>query len=218
LGRPADAQILIQKLQAKDDDVVYGALFGLYEIEYQGDTSPIVDKLSHESKKVRSEAYGLLLHMGTVESVRACLEAVGQEQDEKLVEAVKRRLQRIAESEEMALEELKKLPTQQLEQVLKKVKEKREERYRLKPGDRKLTPEEFQEAMDLWMKAHRITGGKYEWVEERHVLAVATAADIPGLLDVRSSLFWRLSDECLYEVRTIDYLIGKLYRKQIEGQ
>jgi len=31
---------------------------------------------------------------------------------------------------------------------------------------------------------HRINGGTYEWVEDRHVLAVCTPAEIPFLMDV----------------------------------
>jgi hypothetical protein len=51
-----------------------------------------------------------------------------------------------------------------------------------------------------WKANQRITGGTYEWVEDRHVLAVSTPAEIPLLLDVMAACYFRLSDECLYEV------------------
>ena len=57
-----------------------------------------------------------------------------------------------------------------------------EEKYRLQPDDRKLTHAEFVKVAAEWKTNKRITGMTYKWVEDRHVLAAATAADIPLLL------------------------------------
>ena len=83
-----------------------------------------------------------------------------------------------------------------------------------KEGDRKLTREEFESACKAWIEASRITTEEHEWIEARHVLAVATPADVPLLLDVRGRLFRRLSDECLAEVMILDDILRRLVRSQ----
>ncbi len=72
-----------------------------------------------------------------------------------------------------------------------------EEKYELKPGDRRLTHKDLWKAAAEWKVNQRITGGTYEWVEDRHVLAVSIPADIPLLLDVMAACYLRLSHECL---------------------
>ena len=95
---------------------------------------------------------------------------------------------------------------------------KQEQRYVLAPTDRRLTRAEFLRAAAEWQKNHRITGGHYAWVEDRHVLAVATADDIPLLLDVRAYVCQRVSDECLDEVRILDRVIQRLGRSRYRQQ
>jgi hypothetical protein len=45
-----------------------------------------------------------------------------------------------------------------------------EEKYELKPGDRKLIHKDLLKAAAEWKTNQRITGSTYEWVEDRHVL------------------------------------------------
>jgi len=87
-----------------------------------------------------------------------------------------------------------------------------EDRYTLKPGDRRLSRDEFKRAVKYWKQEHRITGGEYEWVEERHVAAVTTPDDLDLLIDLRAAVYYRLSDECLYEVATINNLLSRIGR------
>ena len=89
-----------------------------------------------------------------------------------------------------------------------------EEKYRPRPGDRKLAHAEFEKAAAGWKASNRITGGAYEWVEDRHILAATTAADIPLLVDVAAACYERLSDECLYEVHTLQELVQRLGRSR----
>lgn len=100
------------------------------------------------------------------------------------------------------------------EKLFDTARQKRERRFDLDPRERRLTRAEFAEAAAEWKKNRRITGGKFEWVEEHHVLAVATPADIPLLLDVRAAVYERLSDEALYEIKTLEQLIGRLGRSR----
>jgi len=53
----------------------------------------------------------------------------------------------------------------------------------------------------------------------KQLLAASTVEDIPLLVALKSRLYHRLSDECLYEVQKIDHVILRLgrsrYRKQV---
>ncbi len=92
--------------------------------------------------------------------------------------------------------------------------DRREERFELKKDDRKLTHAELIRAAADWKKGNRITGGEFSWVEDRHVLSVATPVDIDMLLEVKASVYKRLSDECLTEARILDGLIHRLGRNR----
>jgi hypothetical protein len=65
-----------------------------------------------------------------------------------------------------------------------------------------------------WKANQRIAGGTYEWVEDRHVLAVCTPAEIPLLMDVMAACYFRLSDECLYEVQMLQEIVKRIGRSR----
>jgi hypothetical protein len=97
-------------------------------------------------------------------------------------------------------------------QLAASLRDRTEEKYRLKPNDRKLTHDDLLKAAAEWKGKGRITGGTYAWVEDRHVMSAASATDIPLLLDVAAVCYVRLSDECLYEVRALQQLVQRLGR------
>ena len=92
------------------------------------------------------------------------------------------------------------------------LRDRKQEKYRLKPNDRKFTHDDLLKAAAEWKANHRITGGTYAWVEDRQMMAAATAADIPFLLDVAAACYTRLSDECLHEIRNLQELVRRLGR------
>jgi hypothetical protein len=91
---------------------------------------------------------------------------------------------------------------------------KEQQRYVLSLADRRLNRAEFLKAVAEWQERHRITGGKYDWVEDRHVLAAATAVDLPLLIDVRARVCERVSDECLAEIATLNRIIERIGRSR----
>src|SRR5262249_46242085 len=93
-----------------------------------------------------------------------------------------------------------KKPVKEREALLAEI---RNSQYFLKRGEQILTRSQLLEAADEWMTNNRLDKGKYAWVEERHILSAATTNDIDLLLEIRASLYERLSDECLYEVRRL---------------
>jgi hypothetical protein len=81
-----------------------------------------------------------------------------------------------------------------------------------------LTHKELLKAAAEWKANHRITGGTYEWVEDRHVLAACTPAEIPLLLDVMAACYLRLSDECLYEVQMLQEIVKRIGRSRYRAE
>jgi hypothetical protein len=73
-------------------------------------------------------------------------------------------------------------------------------------------------AVAEWKANHRIIGGTYEWVEDRHVLGACTPAEIPLLLDVLAACYFRLSDECLYEVQMVQEIVKRIGRARYRAE
>jgi HEAT repeat protein len=74
--------------------------------------------------------------------------------------------------------------------------------------------ESFERACAAWIAASRIDGDEEDRANARRLLAAATAADVPLLLDLRGRLFRRLSDECLEEVALVDEVLCRVVRSR----
>lgn len=85
-------------------------------------------------------------------------------------------------------------------------------KYTIRPDDLRLTREEFEETLADWTARGRITGGPYEWVKDRHMMSVATADDIPALINLRAACYKRVSDECLHETIILGKILFRLGR------
>jgi hypothetical protein len=81
----------------------------------------------------------------------------------------------------------------------------------LQPGEKGYTRDAFLRAAAEWKQKHRMDA------EISEILSGATANDIELLLEVKATLYRRLSDEAMYEVKRIDeavkYLGRSRYRK-----
>jgi hypothetical protein len=84
----------------------------------------------------------------------------------------------------------------------------------LNEGERAITHDELLEVVAEWRETGYIGSDKWDWVETRHFLPAATPADIDLLLDGKASFYLRLSDECIYEARTVDDLIKWIGRSR----
>jgi hypothetical protein len=81
-----------------------------------------------------------------------------------------------------------------------------------------LTHKDLLKAAAEWKANLHMTGGTYEWVENRRVLAVYTPAEIPLLMDVMAACYFRLSDECLYEVQILQDIVKRIGRSRYRGK
>ena len=82
--------------------------------------------------------------------------------------------------------------------LLRELRERMKAKYGLRPGDRTLTHDELLKAAAVWTK-QGFTDVEYGWVGSGQVMAAATAADIPLLLDVAAGCYGRFTDESLDE-------------------
>jgi len=77
-----------------------------------------------------------------------------------------------------------------------------------------LTHAELLELISDWKRESRMKSKKFGSIEPSQVLAVASAGDIDRLVDARAAIYSRLSDECLYEVATLNKIIRRLGRSR----
>ncbi len=211
-GHPADFEFLCAGLAIDDTAVLCAHIVALYRFGDLRAVPRIQPLAMHVNDEVRMFAIGALGELATVDGLDTFAERVGG-----LPEPHRRRLgqgPRLLHSLDVTWDAYRKLDRDERAKVLAKALKMPEAPFLPKAGDRKLTREEFEDACKAWIGASRITTEDHEWIEARHVLAVATPADVPLLLDVRGGLFRRVSDECLEEVAILDDILRRLVRSQ----
>jgi HEAT repeat protein len=213
-GHPDDYEMLVAGLKSEDPQDVWYHLFALYEYEDLRAVPHVAPLLASASDEVRSEAMAVLTHLQTRESLEAIRALAGKAPNDREKAEAERFFKEVVEAAGLSAAEYDAKSAAERDTIVAGLRARRNERYVMKPDDRKLTHAELVEAAAGWQTAHRITGGKFEWVEDRHVLSVATPADLNLLRQVQASLYWRVSDECLTEVRVINGLIERIGRSR----
>ena len=220
-GHPDDYELLVEGLKSGDDEL-RGAHVRALAVYGDLRAAPgLIGLLSEQNESIRQEAIWALDVLRTPDSLEALraqsAKTDGTTPDER--EACRDIVNDALAALKMDWDAYA-AKTREEKEALITAANRQDEKLQLRDDDRKLTREEFLRAAKKWKKAHRITGGDYEWVEDRHVLAVATPADIELLLEVRAACYARLSDECLYEVQTLNRLahrIGRSRYRQVVG-
>jgi hypothetical protein len=218
-GHPQDFDFLVAGLKSKSPAEAWAYAYALYEYEDLRAVQYLIPLLSAEDKQLGSEVAECLVHLVTPEGIEALHNEATAGKDEERRRMCAEAVRTLLKAVDSTYEAFAVKPAAEKAQLAGSLRELMEAKYRPKPGDAKLTHDELLKAASEWRRNRRITGGKYEWVEDRHVLAAATAADIPLLLDVAAACYTRLSDECLYEVKTLYEVIKRLgrtrYRREV---
>jgi hypothetical protein len=209
-GHPQDFEFLASGIKnGRGMDLVVFAS-ALYEYDDLRAVPLLIPLLSSPDKLLGNEVIASLTHLVTQEGITALEQCARDATD--------------IERRNTCSKVISKLPKQSDPETSKantaaQLRERADDKYRMKAGDRQLSHKELLKAAEEWKRNRSIAGGTYSWIEGRHVMAAATAADIPLLMDVAAACYTRLSDECLYEVRTIQELIQRLgrsrYRKDV---
>jgi hypothetical protein len=213
-GHPQDYDFLIAGLASHDSEDLFSFVYALFEYEDLRAAPLLIPLLKTENELVRREVIGALMHLSSVQSIDALqqyCEKAGSPQQREECSHVKEAL----ESAGLDLQGYKSLTPEQKKRVTSAMITRAQEDSSLKPGEKVVSHEKFLEQVRVWREKHRLTceddkGSCTDWT----VLGAATAADLELLFDVSASLYMRLSDECLDEVRTINELIKRLGRSR----
>ncbi|HOF34603.1 MAG TPA: HEAT repeat domain-containing protein [Spirochaetota bacterium] len=207
-GHPADSAFIIKGLKSKDADL-YSYVWASYEYDDPKISPYLIPLLNQEDYNIKSEVIYALYNAVTLEGLEALVNDYKNTKDEKILKIYKKFLDPVLDYikyEEMIAEEK--------QEIVSRLIDYKKGNYILSDEDKKITHDDFIEMSKDWIKEKRITGEQYKWVQDRHVLSVTSAKDINLLLDVKASIYLRLSDECLDETRTIDNVIKILGRRR----
>jgi hypothetical protein len=218
-GHPQDYEFLVGGLSSADPLDAAAFAYAVYEYEDLRAVPHLVPLLETPDDALRNEAVACLAHLVTPEGLaalrkRSAAPADAPEGVKETASACQRNVDGALERMGLTWEAYAAKPAEEQAALLADLRGRMDEAFVPRPDDRKLTHDDLVKAAAEWKANHRITGGTYEWVEERHVLAAATPADIDLLVDVKAALYVRLSDECLYETRMLDGLISRLGRSR----
>jgi hypothetical protein len=213
-GHPQDYDFLVAGLGSKDAEDLFTFVYALYEYEDLRAVPPLIPLLKVENEFARREVVSALMHLSSVASIDAlqehCKKASSPQEREECTHA-----KETLDAAGLDLERYKTLSTEQKKRVTNAMITRSEEDYSLRPGEKLVSHEGFLERARIWREKHRLTcEGDQQSCTDWTVLGAATVSDLEMLFDVRASLYTRLSDECLYEVRTINELIKRLGRSR----
>lgn len=214
-GHPQDYGFLVSGLNSKDPKEAHPHAFALLEYEDLRAVEHLIPLLKSDDQTLRYEVLGALRHLLTPAALEAMHAHAATARADREKKAISNSVADILKEMGLTWEAYAAKPPAEKAALLAGVRQKEEEPYKLKADDRQLTRAQLLEAAKEWRQRRSLRGGdSYAWVHDRHILAVATAEDLDLLLDVQAFVYRRLSDECLYEVDTLDKLVRRLGRSR----
>lgn len=218
-GHPMDFEFLIEGLRNPKPEEVLLFAYALYEYGDLRAVPDLIPALSTADDNLFQEVVSCITHLLTPDGIKALQRCAESEANEQRRELCDDAVNYVLRPVELSFDEFSSKSESEKNQIVVSLRARIEDRYRTKPiGERTLSHTDLLKAADEWKSNHRITGGAYAWVEDRHVMGAATPADIPLILDVVAKLYARLSDECLYEVNTLHKIIRRLNRSRYRRQ
>lgn len=210
-GHPQDYELLVAGLKSADPMEVWHHAFALYEFEDLRAVPHVIPLLESPHDMVRYEALSVLRHLLTP----AALEAIHARSGALKEGPEKARFNRVLElllgNAKTTWEEYsRKSPREKEAFVLARRRWLEDEAEGPRP--KAWTRAEFLAAAARWKEKGRLEDEAGESVMPGRILAAATVEDIELLLDVKSRIYRRLSDEALYETARIDRAVKTLGR------
>jgi len=215
-GHPEDYEFLIGGLRSASADEARQYVYALHEYEDLRAVPHLTPLLKSRDASLRREVVGALVHLLTPESFEALHEYATTAKNEDERGQCKQIVARLLDALNLTWEQYAAQPPEQKNEVLAGLRE-RCDTIRGPGGSLEFTRDGFLAMLARWQKQGRLDAGNFKW-DEGQLLSLATAADINRLLDVRASIYMRLTDECISEVATIDEAVRLLgrsrYRKE----
>ncbi len=216
-GCPQDYDFLVTGLKSPDPADAYNFAYAIYEYGDLRAAPRLAALLSTDNERLGEEVVGGLAHFSTPESIEAIRRYGKSGKASELRKDCDTALAKVMKSLALTYEAYAAKTPDEKARLLSSLRGRMEETYRLRPGDRKLTHDELLKAAAEWTK-HGFGGGDDDWLWERQVMATATAADIPLLLDVAAACYARLSDESLEEAHALEQIIERLGRMRYRAE
>lgn len=213
-GHPQDYDFLVKGLASKDPKTAFDFAFALYEYEDLQAVPHLVPLLASADEQLCGEVVSCLRRLLTppgFEALQKHAVAQGTGESAKRADA---NVKKILAGLDLTWEQYAAMPAAEKDLLLAALRRRAEEKFVLKPDDRRFSHEDLLEAAEGWKKNRCITLGTYAWVEDRHALAASTPADIDLWLEVKARVCLRLSDECLSEMETTDRIVRRLGRSR----
>jgi HEAT repeat protein len=215
LGVPEDRALIERFASDPRSDVRHSAAFALYELGDPASTPTLRRLLADSEPRVRGEAIAGLFHLVDEDGAAALLAHHRGPAGPAERATIARFVQELAEELEVPAAPLMSADPGAWKNAIAEYWRRRDHFFDLRPGDRALTRRELDAALARWNAAGRIEDEETSWVEHRHVLSVATPADILALLSIRGRVLERHSDEALAEVAILDRLTNVLHRRRV---
>jgi len=209
-GHPDDYDRLIFGLASTDQALLNKYVYALNEFGDVRAVPHLIPLLQNPNQR-NEVAWGLSNYVASPEGLVALMDAKAKTNDQDFANLCDKYVQNVLESAGLTWEAFQSLPAKEQQKVT--------DGYRyaditLKPGEKPITHDQLLEVVAEWRDTGYIQSEKWDWVETRHILPIATADDINLLLDGKAKFYLRLSDECIYDVRIVDDLIKWIGRSR----
>lgn len=212
-GHAQDYDFLIAGLGSKDTKEAWHYAYALYEYGDERAAPHLIPLLATADDALKSEVLAALARLLTPASFEAVTEYCQTTKNPQEKQPCEQTIGGVLVKANLKWADYIKKPLAERAAVLREI---RNANLIVKKGERSLTHRQLLDAIKDWTINHRLDTKEYGWVEVKHVLAAATAADIDLLLAARASFYGRLSDECLYDVRRLDEIVKRLGRRRYE--
>ncbi len=209
-GHPDDFDLLVKGLKTED---AWYYLYALYEYGDQRAVKHIIPFLTSDDEDTRSEAMAALGVLAAPEGIIALMNCTKKASSDKEKEYCRRFYSRYFSEGAVSAEDFLKMTPEKQQKLMNEWRDDRNE-FPVDKDSKHLTREDLKKASEDWIKRNRISGGPYEWVYSEHVLEIAKPEDMDLLQDVMASVYLRVSDECLSEIRILKSLIRTIGRRR----
>lgn len=210
-GHPDDFEFLCTGLDSDDHDVAWNHAWALYEFGDRRAVPALGRLAASRDERLRTEVLAALGHLGSVEAFAILGERLAA-RDSAVPSAFEKEVMPGLRAVGVKWREYAAMTRAEQEGVLARVHATQLEKFETRATDDDLTRAGFEQAMAEWIERGTLDGGEFAWVEIRHLLHIATPADVPLLLDVRGASLRRMSHAGLEAARSLDDVVQRLVR------
>jgi HEAT repeat protein len=206
-GHLQDYVFLISGLQSGNEDDISAHIMALNSYGDLRAVPHLIPFLKSDNPSLRTTAIGALNVLLTPASLQALRDHEGQAKDTREAQTCKRVVETVLKNMNLTWADYQRKGPEEKEKL---IEELRARKLSFQADERRLSREIFLKAASLWKDHHRLPS----WLQAKHLMTAATVEDINLLLEVKGAVLLRLSDECLYETRSIDEAVQYVGRSR----